>query len=122
MAKKKITEVGASIGYPSVLAVGVGKLPVWDNNPDGVISLPSDSTDPAKGYTHHNVGGTDRLSFTAMIARGESRADGDVNVNTPNGVSSSKGQNKGAQWNYGEGQSGKWAENTPWDGGNITGT
>lgn len=122
MAKKKLTDVGSTLGYPTPISMGDELAPDMDNNPAGVIPIPNYSTDPSRGYPSENIGGTKRFSFTELVAKGESRADGDVNVNTANGVSSSKGQNKGAQYNYCEQQSGEWGDNQPFDGANITGT
>lgn len=95
---------------------------VSDNNPSsGLLPIPDYSTDPANGYSKSNVGGTDRFSFTALIGKGESPKDGDVNVNTANGVSNSKGQGFNQQYNWGKGNSGIWNKNDDWDGGNMTG-
>lgn len=121
MAKKKVTIPGSQIGYGATVSEGDVKPKLWDNNPDGVLDLPSDSTDPSKGYTHHNMGGTERLSFTAMIANGESREDGDVNVNTADGIASSKGQGSNQQYNFDNGTGNIWNKNREWSGGNRTG-
>lgn len=121
MAKKKVTIPGSQIGYGATVSEGDVKPKLWDNNPDGVLDLPSDSTDPSKGYTHHNMSGTERLSFTAMIANGESREDGDVNVNTADGIASSKGQGSNQQYNFDNGTGNIWNKNREWSGGNRTG-
>lgn len=121
MAKKTVTTPGSSIGYASTLSEGTKEPKLWDNNPDGVLPIPSYSTDPSEGYTHPNVGGTKRLSFTAMLAKGESREDGDVNVMTADGIASSKGQGSNQQYNFDNGTGNAWNKNRGWDGSNRTG-
>ncbi len=113
MTKKKISTPGSPIGYVGAAVIGSEPAPVRDNNPDGPSSLPIfglDGTRYPKG----------KMSFVNNVARGESCADGDVKVNTANGVSSSKGKGK-MQYNWSdENQSGAWNDNS-FGGGNLTG-
>ncbi len=105
MAKKKL-------GLP--MAVEYTPPVVHDNNPDGVCDKPEfglDGTRFPKG----------KVSFVNMVADGESQNRPDVNVITANGVSSSTGKGKNAQYNWGTGTDGSWNKNEPFDGGNMTG-
>lgn len=120
MPKKKSAIVGSAIGYPSVPTRETVEPPKSDNNPDGPYAKPSYASDPSRGYPSENIGGTKRFSFTELVGQGESPNKGDVIVNTANGISSSKGKNKGCQYNYGNGNSGVWNDNE-FDNGNLTG-
>lgn len=114
MAKKAI-QTGSPIGYGATPSVGSEPLPVRDNNPDGPSRLPDNEL---YAYRRSDLYGK-RICFPCDIGKGESMADGDVCVNTANGVSHSKG--KGAmQYNWGENQSGAWGDNS-FNGGNLSG-
>ena len=120
MAKKKVPVVGSALGYPSAAVDAFTPPPRSDNNPDGPYSKPSYASDPSRGYPSENIGGTKRFSFTELVGQGESPNKGDVYVNTANGVSSSKGKDKGCQYNWGDGEDGIWNDNK-FDNGNLTG-
>lgn len=87
-----------------------------DNQPNktGVLDIPSYNTDPANKKRG-------KLCLHSAVANGESPNTGDVNALTPNGVSSSKGQGKNQQYNWGNGTDGFWNRNEDWSGGNLTG-
>lgn len=108
MAKKK--------SYP-VAMDAYEAPPVPDNNKaSGLLSVPDYSTDPSAGnYTKG------RFDFAGLVAQGESANIGDINVQTANGVSSSKGQGKNCQYNWVNGSDGEWNKNCNWSGGNLTG-
>ncbi len=108
MAKKSIP----------VIAVAVPYQKKWtDNHSPGVLDEPNYRTDPSAGYY-----GKGKFDFVGLVADGGSPNTGDVYVQTANGVSSSKGQNKGAQYNYPEESSdGDWNDGMVFSGGNLTG-
>jgi hypothetical protein len=105
MAKKKYMDVAVMSSYtpPS--------MP--DNNPDGPSNLPDYDLNGCR-YPK------DKMSFPDMLAQGECKNAPDVIVQNANGVSSSQGQNKGAQNNWSP-DAGIWNKTDPFDGGNLTG-
>lgn len=114
MPKKLVTQ-GSPIGYGNAAVVGDEASTVRDNNPDGFSNLPNHEL---YAYRRDDLYGK-RICFPNDIGKGESMADGDVCVNTADGVSHSKGKGH-PQYNWGGGQSGKWGDNE-FDGGNMTG-
>jgi hypothetical protein len=117
---KKTPKIGTPLGYGPCGVNEVSTPQITDNNPDGPYSKPSYASDPANGYPSENVGGTKRFSFTELVGQGESPNKGDVNVITPDGISSSKGKDKGRQYTWGGGTDGEWNDND-FDNGNLTG-
>lgn len=108
MAKKKLPLlIGAAIGEYNT--------PVSDNNPDGPYPKPDYDLNGCKRYRNG------KISFVDRVADGESPNKGDVNMITANGVSSSKGQGKNSEYNWGYGTDGIFNKNRDWDGGNLTG-
>lgn len=116
MPKKKVTTPGSPIGPVGAAVEGYEPPAVRDNNPDGPSNLPNHEF---YAYRRDDLYGK-RICFPCDIGKGESAQDGDAVTNTPDGVSRSRGEN-GQQYNWGEGQSGKWNENEDWKGGNLTG-
>lgn len=107
MAKKKtplLVGVAAEYAPP----------PMSDNNPDGPYPLPDDNLN---GCRYRNG----KVSFVDRVAAGESPNKGDVNMITANGVSSSRGQGKNCEYNWGESTDGRWGKNRDWKGANLTG-
>lgn len=94
----------------------------WDNNPDGVIDLPGEGTDPSK-YNRNNVNAGRKMCFPQRIARGESPNDfGMANVVTANGTASSRGEGSNQEYNWSDGLDGAWNRNRGWGkGSNRTG-
>lgn len=89
-----------------------------DNNPKGVIPLPSYDTDPINQKRRKNR----KMNFGAMYGIGESpREDGLFNFRTANGISRSNGPGLNEQYNWGDGCDGEWNNNRGWPGGNRTG-
>lgn len=93
--------------------------PRSDNNPS-YLPVPGYETDPANGYRKSNPGGTERFSFTELVGKGECVNAPDCIVQTADGVSSSKGKDKGRQYTWGNGDAGVWND-TDFDNGNLTG-
>lgn len=114
MGKKTIP--GSQIGYPIVIGGEYSPPQIPDNNPDGVMKKPDYSSDPSAGNY-----GKNKFDFAGLVGKGESPNVGDVNVITPNGIASSKGQGNNCQYNWWKGNSGIWNKNKEWDGGNRTG-
>lgn len=113
MAKKPVIK-GSPIGYGAAIPNVFDTPPISDNNPDGPSKLPDfdlDGTRYPKG----------KMSFVNNVARGESPNKPDIFHVTPNGISSSNGKGKNAQYNWGGGTDGVWNKNEDFDGGNMTG-
>lgn len=107
MAKKK--------NYPTtVYSVGYEQRVISDNNPDGPSELPNDNLNGCL-YSGNKV------FFPDIVSKGESPEAPDVNTITANGVSKSRGQDKGRQYNWGTGTDGHWNEGGEWVGANLTG-
>lgn len=117
MAKKKIVEIVAS------------PMMSWDqnwsdNNPDGVLNLPGEGTDPSEtnknGIT--NKSGK-KMCFPSMLGETESpNKFGGVNTITANGVASSRGEGHNQDYNWGGNTGGIWNKNRGWGkGANRTG-
>ena len=113
---KKVSTPGSPIGYASAAVTGYEPPPVRDNNPDGPSNLPNHDL---YAYRRDDLYGK-RICLPDNIGKGESMADGDVCVNTADGVSHSRGEN-GQQYAWGTPQSGRWGKNEGWSGGNLTG-
>src|SRR5260221_6799 len=105
MVKKKIMDIGIA---------RYERPPVPDNNPDGPSNLPDDRLEGAM----YPAG---KIAFADMVGKGESPNAPDVNTITANGVSRSRGQDKGRQYDWGNGTDGHWNENGDWEGANLTG-
>lgn len=100
-----------------IFTVEYKKKSVRDNNPKGVIPLPTYDTDPSN--QRRRMKG--KLNFGALYGRGESpRDDGQINVVTANGISRSYGGGMNEQYNA-DGIDGEWNQNRGWSGGNRTG-
>lgn len=93
-----------------------------DNNPDGVLLLPGNGTDPSDYNNDSPNTGTKKYCFHSKIGETESpNKFGGVNAITANGVASSRGEGNNNDHNYDEGTDGIWNKNRNWKGGNLTG-
>lgn len=116
MAKKKEMQAGSPIGYGATATVGDEVPTVRDNNPDGPSNLPNHEF---YAYRRDDLYGK-RICLPNDIGRGEASNGGDVIVNTANGIANTRGE-RGLQYNFNKGNSGRWNKNRDWDGGNLTG-
>lgn len=116
MAKKKISTQGSPIGYAGVDVVSDEAPTVRDNNPDGPSNLPNHEL---YAYRRDDLYGK-RICFPNDIGRGEASNGDDVIVNTADGIANTRGE-RGLQYNFNKGNSGRWGKNRDWDGSNLTG-
>lgn len=101
-----------------IFTVEYKKKNIRDNNPKGVIPLPTYDTDPLN--QRRRIKG--KINFGALYSRGESpREDGLFNNRTANGIARSNGPGLNEQFNWGDGCDGEWNQNRGWPGGNRTG-
>ena len=92
----------------------------WDCNPDGVLPLPGNGTDPSD-YNNNGISAGRKMCFPSRIGRGESPNDfGYVNTVTVNGTGSSRGQGSNQEYNWSDGTDGYFNKNREWPGGNRT--
>jgi len=107
MAKKK--------NYPPVVQFAAYEPPPRpDNNPSsGLVKKPN----YALNGCPYPEG---KMFMPGFVDDGGSPNRGDVNVITADGVASSKGRDKGRQYNYGFSTDGAWNDND-FEGGNMTG-
>lgn len=119
--------VGKKKNFPAPLVpMGVAESyerEEMDNNPDGVLPLPGEGTDPSEYNDGSPRSGTKKLCFHSLVAEGESpNKFGGVNTVTANGVASSRGEGHNQEYNWSKGLSGRWNKNRDWGkGSNRTG-